>query len=51
MIKPQEYEFLTADKDAKLDPTYQVIQKVLSDLVRTGGVALGTGHYQNVIEA
>lgn len=44
MIKPQEYEFLTADKDAKLDPTYQVIQKVLSDLVRTGGVALGTGY-------
>lgn len=43
-MQTQEYDFLTSDKECKPDPVYQTIKKVLSDLVRTGGVALGTGY-------
>lgn len=44
MMNLQNFDFLTADEKCKSDSTYQTIQQLMSDLVRSGAITLGTGY-------
>lgn len=44
MLHSQNFNFLTNDKTCVDDPTYQTICELLSDMVKGGVVALGTGY-------
>lgn len=44
MIKKQNFNFLTSDKNCQNDETYNIICDLLSDMVSGGVVALGTGY-------
>lgn len=44
MIEMQNYQFMTADEGCKNDPNYIVICELLSEMVRTGSLFLGSGY-------
>lgn len=44
MMELQRYEFLTADAACKNDPNYVIITELLSEMVRTGSLFMGSGY-------
>lgn len=44
MINIQSYEFMTADKACRSDPNYITICEMLTEMVRTGSIFLGSGY-------